>query len=493
MGDDEITIFNTLGREQETFQPADPDHVKMYVCGVTVYDDCHLGHARAYVVFDVVRRYLEERGFTVDYVENFTDVEDKIFDRAQELGIGWKELADRYIDAYIKVMDKLNIKHAQEAREGKKSPRVSDTIPEIIDHIQGLIENDHAYEVEGDVYFAVERFDDYGKLSGQDRDEMESGARVDVDERKQSPMDFALWKSVSEEERKNGVPSWESPWGQGRPGWHIECSVMSQTHLGDTLDIHGGGQDLIFPHHENEIAQSEALTGETFSTYWLHNGFVTIDDEKMSKSEGNFYTIKELIEDHNLDPMTLRYFILTRHYRSPIDFSFDRLEEAEEALGRLEALYRRFGEVLNLEFEEGKIDLTLPELAPLQTRFHESMSRDFNTAEALGYLQDWAGNWNRCLNEVESSRKVSPDMRERIEESREWFRYVLEDVLGITLESGSAADDAVPDRIKEMLEKREQARERGDYQTADELRDQIQQEGYVVEDTPQGTRVVTKS
>jgi cysteinyl-tRNA synthetase len=494
---EQLTVYNTLGREEQSFEPQSGNTVNMYVCGVTVYDDCHVGHGRAYVTFDVIRRFLEHEGFDVNYVENFTDVEDKIIDRAEEEGKSWEQVAEENIEAYTEVMSRLNIRHADETDDPEKSPRVSGCIPEIIEHVEGLIDNGSAYEVEGDVFFDIESFPEYGKLSGQDKDEMQSGSRVDVDERKQSPLDFALWKSVSSEEEQQGAPAWDSPWGRGRPGWHIECSVMAQSRLGDTLDIHGGGQDLIFPHHENEIAQSEGLTGEPFANYWIHNGFVTIDDEKMSKSEGNFYTLKELMDGVEMDgetvafdPMTIRYFILTRHYRSPIDFSFDRLKEAEKSLGRIREGVKRLRRAMNGDDVTDDADGEAPSLDTARSEFLSAMREDFNTADALGQVQTLIRDWNTLLSE--QGEQLTADQKAVAFEHVRFLEEALETILGIPLQTGngdSGEDESVDSDVREMLEERENARENGDYEEADRLRDEIQSRGYRVIDTPQGTEL----
>ncbi|MBQ8699834.1 MAG: cysteine--tRNA ligase, partial [Schwartzia sp.] len=314
----EIKVYNTMTRRKETFSPLEAGKVGIYVCGVTPYNDPHIGNARPFVTWDVIRRFFAKCGYTVRYIQNFTDVDDKIIRTANERGVTWKDVADRYIDAYFRVMDELNVRRAD------VYPRVSETISEIIGMVQGLVEKGFAYELEGDVYYSVEAFKDYGKLSGRNLDDMVAGARVEVDERKRNPMDFALWKAA-----KPGEPYWESPWGKGRPGWHIECSTMSLKYLGKTFDFHGGGSDLIFPHHENEIAQSQAYCGgsDCFARYWVHNGFITIHGDKMSKSENNFFTVAEILEKYPGE--VVRFFILQTHYRSPLEFSDERVRDAQ--------------------------------------------------------------------------------------------------------------------------------------------------------------------
>ncbi|MFB6345537.1 MAG: cysteine--tRNA ligase [bacterium] len=475
---DELRIYNSLGRETQTFQPLTDGKVNMYVCGVTVYDDCHVGHGRVYVTFDVVRRFLEHEGYDVNYVVNFTDLEDKIINRARELGEEITAITERYTQAYFDVMDQLNIRRAD------VHPTVTGHIPEIIEHVQGLIDRDMAYEVEGNVYYDVSEFEDYGKLYGQDPEEMESGSRVDVDERKKSPLDFALWKDSDEDE-----PSWESPWGEGRPGWHIECSVMSRTHLGDTLDIHGGGRDLIFPHHENEIAQTEGLTESPFSRYWMHNGFVTIDDEKMSKSEGNFYTLEEVFGKFN--PEVIRYFYLTRHYRSPLNFSFDRIREAGEAFGALTRFRRRLLEAEGWASGGEKSGPDAPDLDSHRRAFLDSMREDFNTAEALGHVQNWMGEWNEVLNQWERKDALHRSEHEAITQARDWLRISLEDILGLDFDgqSESGAGDGDTEALMDLLVSlRDRAREQENYEMSDEIRDRLQDLGYKLEDSPRGTR-----
>lgn len=484
--ENEIQVFNTLGRELQDFEPRDSTTVNMYVCGVTVYDDCHIGHGRVYVVFDVIRRFLEYEGYTVNYVENFTDVEDKVFNRATEEDKTWDQVAQENIDSYIDVMDDLNIIHADEARNDVNSPRVSGHIQEIIDHVDALVDKGVAYERGGNVFYEVNTFSGYGKLSGQDTDEMMSGSRIEVDERKKSPLDFVLWKDVSPEGEENGIPAWDSPWGRGRPGWHIECSVMaSESFDAETLDIHGGGRDLIFPHHENEIAQSEARTGEPFSKYWIHNGFVTIDEEKMSKSEDNFYTLKELMDEYEFQPMDLRYFILTRHYRNPIDFSFSRLEEAQSARETMESFKSRLKTLL----DESAVNSEGNELAPeLRTQFLNSLRTDFNTAKAIGILHKWISKWNETLSEWELDT-LNSDREASIQSALDWFDTVVNDILGLQVH-GTKTGEGMSQEIQGMLRERDEARANGNYEKADEIRDRIRELGYEIEDTPQGQRVI---
>ncbi len=481
---EDIYVHNTETGKLEKFEPQTEGVVKMYACGVTVYDDCHLGHGRAYVVFDTIRRYLEYRGYEVKFVQNFTDIDDKIIDRAREIDVEFGELVREYTGKYFSVMDSLNIKRAD------LYPSVTGHIEEIIEHVSKLIDKGYAYEVEGDVYFSVDQFEDYGRLSGQDPDEMQEGARVKAEENKKSPLDFALWKNS-----EAGEPGWESPWGRGRPGWHIECSAMSQCHLGESLDIHGGGQDLIFPHHENEIAQSEARTEQPFVRYWIHNGFVTIDEDKMSKSTGNFYTLEELYE--KFDPVALRYFILTRQYRSPIDFSFERLEEAGRALERLQNLYSKLREAEGWLAGGEKSPPETPELAGCREEFMEAMNRDFNTASALGALQKWARSWNSVLTEWEKQNRLHRNQLEQISRARRWLEVAAGEILGLKLKKPAATGGDSPDREQELIEMaielRDDLRDREEYELADRIREQLLKAEIELKDTPRGTRWDYKS
>lgn len=475
-----IEVYNSLGREMQKFKPLNSDEIRMYVCGVTVYDECHVGHGRVYVTFDVVRRFFEYEDYDVKYVVNFTDIDDKIINRANEAGTDPQSLTQQYTDAYFEVMDRLNVKRAD------VHPTVTGHIDEIIDHVEGLLEKNMAYEVDGDVFFDVEKFDDYGKLSGQDPEEMKSGSRVDVDDRKKSPLDFALWKKSADDE-----PSWESPWGLGRPGWHIECSVMSSTHLGETLDIHGGGRDLIFPHHENEIAQSEALTGKKFSRYWMHNGFVTIDDEKMSKSEDNFYTLKEIFDD--FAPRVVRYFYLTRQYRSPLNFSFERLKESAKALNRLEKFLDRLKKAES--WSSGRKNPLgppdIPDTDQEKMTFLEYMRSDFNTAAAIGHLQDWVKSWNPILDEWEKEQFLHKTEHNEITKARNWLQIALREILGIPApdhqSNHSSSDGRIDNFVERFLDVREKARDNGEYELADHIRENLKQLGFRIEDRPQGT------
>ena len=371
-----LTLYNTLDRRKETFEPINPPHVGMYVCGPTVYNLVHIGNARPFVTWDVIRRYLAHVGYKVTYVQNFTDVDDKIINTSNGEGVTWDVIANRYIDSYFEVMDQLGVKHAD------VYPRVSTHIDDIVAMIAKLIENGYAYELDGDVYYSVEKFEHYGELSGRNLEDMMAGARVDVNDKKHNPMDFALWKAA-----KPGEPFWSSPWGEGRPGWHIECSTMSMKYLGETFDFHGGGSDLIFPHHENEIAQSEGCTGcHPFVKYWLHNGFITVNEEKMSKSLGNFFMVIDILEHY--EPETLRFFILSTHYRSPLDFSDERLAEAQRSLSRLKTAQENLQALMAL-MNAGPTEESLKlrrKVLELRNEFMEAMHDDFNTALAISHM-----------------------------------------------------------------------------------------------------------
>ena len=481
-----LRVYNTLSGKKEEFKPLSPPKVGMYACGVTVYDYCHIGHARAAVAFDVIARYLRYAGYEVTYVRNYTDIDDKIIHRSNEQGIGWKELAETFIEAHDTDMGALGVQRAD------VEPRATDYIEEIIGIVRTLEEKGFAYEVEGDVYFSVEKFKGYGKLSKRNTEELQAGARIEVDERKANPLDFALWKRS-----KAGEPAWESPWGQGRPGWHIECSAMSAAILGQPLDIHGGGKDLIFPHHENEIAQSEAAGGKEFVRYWMHNGFVNIDSEKMSKSLGNFFTIREVLERYR--PEVVRFFLLSTHYRSPLDFSDGALTEARVRYERFMNLFSRMsrmkeegramdgGESASLEELTGR---TLPS-------FREAMDDDFNTAAAIGHLFTALPSLNAVLDRADVSRVgVSKVFREGVEG---FFREIGK-VLGFFedgLRSGEAwfshsGDEEARAGAQAMAEERVEARKSKDWARADDLRGRIAELGFEVQDTPQGPVLVPK-
>ncbi len=485
-----MKIFNTLAGTKEPFAPLKQGRVGMYVCGVTVYDLCHVGHARAAVVFDVVYRYLRHSGYEVTYVRNFTDIDDKIIQRAKEEGVSAEEVAERYIAAFYEDMDALGV--LRPTRE----PRATEHVPDMVAHVEKLMERGHAYEVEGDVYFAVESYPPYGKLSRRPLDELAAGARVEVDPRKKSPLDFALWKAS-----KPGEPSWPSPWGPGRPGWHIECTVMGQKYLGPTLDIHGGGRDLVFPHHENEVAQAEGATGEPFVRVWMHNGFVNINQEKMSKSLGNFFTIREVLKQ--VHPEVLRFFLLSHHYRSPLDYSDVAVKEAAAGLDRIYGLLRRIDEALAGRKAPSQVpvsELTNGARAAheavlgLLFQFEDAMNDDFNTAEALGHL-------HRCARQVGSFLHEGFDPNPK---NLAVLRYAaqsiraLGEVLGLLREMpeayfGAAKQGAVeakgldPAAVEAKIDERNQARKDKDWKRADAVRDELAALGVVLEDGPGGT------
>jgi cysteinyl-tRNA synthetase len=459
-----LNMYNTLTNQKEEFSPLEKNRVRMYVCGPTVYDKCHIGHARCYVAFDVIRRYLEYCGHEVTFVENFTDVDDKIIKKSNETGEDPFEIAERNIKDYFKDMDALNVKRAD------IYPRATQHIKDMVAFIERLLEKGYAYTVEGDVYFSVEKATDYGKLSGVNVEQMKAGARVAVDEKKRDPLDFALWKKA-----KEGEPKWESPWGEGRPGWHIECSTMSLKHLGETLDIHGGGQDLIFPHHENEIAQSEAYSGKQFVRYWLHNGFVTIKEEKMSKSLGNIVSVEDLLQEYS--PETLRYFLVASHYRKPIDFDEDALEEARKAVTRLLNTI----DLVKGAVKGGQGDLT-GEPFPIdeyRERFQEAMDDDFNTPAALSVLFELARDTNRRIEEKNIDR-------ESLEKVLDTFRVLAGDVLGLFFEAKT--EEVSQDLLEILIAVREMVREKKLWDISDTIRDRLKGVGIVLEDTPEGTR-----
>jgi len=480
-----LRLYNTLSGEKEPFVPRIAGKVGMYVCGVTVYDFCHIGHARAGIVFDMIYRYLRFSGYDVTYIRNYTDIDDKIINRANQEGTDYRTIADRYIATFDEDMDRLGMLRPT------IEPKATDHIEDIVAIIQRLIENGHAYAVDGDVYFAVETFPTYLKLSGRNLEDMLAGARVDVDERKRNPMDFALWKGS-----KPGEPWWESPWGKGRPGWHIECSAMSMRFLGPSFDIHGGGKDLVFPHHENEIAQSEGANGCQFVKYWLHNGFVNINSEKMSKSLGNFFTIREVLE--LFDPETLRFFILQAHYRSPLDYSDQNLREAQAGLSRIyEALA-----ALDLALEKPAAATAslasaaefAEKVAGLLPRFKEAKDDDFNTAQALGTLFDVVRTLNRLLAEGGgNSSAVRADL-ERLQAAVAEIGAVLglflikpSDWLAAREAEKAQHLEISPEEIDGLLLERAAARKNKDFKRSDEIRDYLLARDIQLLDTPQGT------
>jgi cysteinyl-tRNA synthetase len=475
-----------MTKRKEELVPLREGKIGMYACGVTVYDLCHIGHARSAVVFDCIYRYLQYKGYEVTYVRNFTDVDDKIINRAQEEGVGFEDIAARYIEEFYSDMGALGL------REPTVEPKATEHIAEMIELVQRLLEKGNAYQADGDVYYAVESFPEYGKLSKRSLDEMQAGARVEVDEKKRNPLDFALWKAA-----KPGEPSWASPWGQGRPGWHIECSAMSQKYLGDTLDIHGGGKDLIFPHHENEIAQAEGATGRPFVLFWLHNGFVNIDKEKMSKSLGNILTIKAILKEYH--PEVVRLFLLSRHYRSPIDYSTQGMEEARRNLERFYQTLAGIDEIIVKDEATEPVPegFSPEEMAVFRRaeeftdRFEAAMDDDFNTARAIAALFELAHDLNRLL------QNPSPHAPQILHKGREAFA-VAGEVLGIFQEDPRAILEAERERktgkltlsqkeIEGLIAERDEARRQKAWARADEIRDQLASQGIVLEDTSKGT------
>lgn len=459
-----IKIYNTLTRKKEEFVPLEEGKVKMYVCGPTVYNYIHIGNARPAIVFDTVRRYFEFRGYDIKYISNFTDVDDKLIRAANQLGEDVPTIANRFIQAYFEDVSALGCKKAD------VHPRVMESIDIIIDFIAKLIEKDFAYESEGDVYFRTRKFDGYGKLSHQSIDELRLGARIEVGEKKQDALDFALWKAA-----KEGEISWESPWGFGRPGWHIECSAMAKKFLGDTIDIHAGGQDLTFPHHENEIAQSEALTGKEFARYWMHNGYINIDNEKMSKSLGNFVLVHDIIQKH--DPQVLRFFMLSVHYRNPINYSEELLENTAAALDRIKTSYQNLTHrrEMSSNLNDDK-QVWLDKIASLRDQFIEAMDDDFNTANAVSVLFELSKQANYYLLEKSTSVEVIEAFLKEFE--------ALFTVLGLELKQEELLDE----EIEALIQKRIEARKNRDFQLSDQIRDQLKEMNIILEDTPQGTR-----
>ena len=475
-----IKVYNTLTKQREEFVPIHPGKANIYVCGVTPYNHPHVGNARPFVTWDVIRRFLEHEGYDVTHVQNFTDVDDKIINTANKEGVQWFDICNRYIDSYFEVMDKLNVRRAH------VYPRVSEHINDIIATVQCLIDNGYGYVVDGDVFYSVEKFKYYGQLSGRNLEDMLAGARVDVDDRKRNPMDFALWKSA-----KPGEPAWESPWGPGRPGWHIECSTMSMKYLGESFDFHGGGSDLIFPHHENEIAQSEGCTGiHPFVHYWLHNGFITVNEEKMSKSLGNFFMVIDILEHY--DPETLRFFIVSTHYRSPLDFSDARLTEAQKSLARLRQAQETLGELSEMMSAGPTADsLALRDkVKELREAFMEAMRDDFNTALAISHMFALAKEIN-IYHKAVVDAGIKPDGK-----LVALLNAVLAEmcsIIGVLEKTAApAAEEAGDSKEAELVEMliamRQDARKNKNYALADELRNKLSEIGIVLQDTPQGVK-----
>lgn len=461
-----IKVYNTLNKKKEEFIPLTPGEVKMYVCGPTVYNFFHIGNGRTFIVFDTIRRYFEYRGFKVDFVQNFTDIDDKMIKKANEEGTTVKKIGDTYIKEYYQDADALNIERAT------VNPRATEFIGEIIKFVKGLVDKGYAYEVDGDVYFSTKKFEGYGKLSGQNIEDLQSGARISVDERKKDPMDFAIWKA-----QKPGEPAWNSPWGMGRPGWHIECSCMAKKLLGETIDIHAGGSDLKFPHHENEIAQSEALTGEPFARYWLHSAFVNVNNEKMSKSLNNFFTAREILERYDAD--VIRFLMLSAHYRQQLNFSEDLLESAKASVERI---YNAIGNLENLIDEVSREEMNEEEKAYLESlnkykeKYIEKMDDDFNTADAITAVFDLIKDTNTNIT-IDSSKELAQKALELIRE--------LGAPLGMFQKSTKGN---LEEEIEALIAKRQQARKDRDFALADKIRDELKDRGIVLEDTPQGVR-----
>lgn len=461
-----IKVYNTLNKKKEEFIPLTPGEVKMYVCGPTVYNFFHIGNGRTFIVFDTIRRYFEYRGFKVDFVQNFTDIDDKMIKKANEEGTTVKKIGDTYIKEYYQDADALNIERAT------VNPRATEFIGEIIKFVKGLVDKGYAYEVDGDVYFSTKKFEGYGKLSGQNIEDLQSGARISVDERKKDPMDFAIWKA-----QKPGEPAWNSPWGMGRPGWHIECSCMAKKLLGETIDIHAGGSDLKFPHHENEIAQSEALTGEPFARYWLHSAFVNVNNEKMSKSLNNFFTAREILERYDAD--VIRFLMLSAHYRQQLNFSEDLLESAKASVERI---YNAIGNLENLIDEVSREEMNEEEKAYLESlnkykeKYIEKMDDDFNTSDAITAIFDLIKDTNTNIT-IDSSKELAQKALELIRE--------LGAPLGMFQKSTKGN---LEEEIEALIAKRQQARKDRDFTLADKIRDELKDRGIVLEDTPQGVR-----
>ena len=461
-----MKIYNSMTREKQEFVPITPGEVKMYSCGPTVYDYFHIGNARPFIVFDTMRRYLEYKGYKVTFVQNFTDIDDKMINRANKEGITVRELGERFIAEYFKDADSLGIRRAD------IHPKATENIDAIIDVVKSLEDKGYAYNVNGNVYFRTKKFDDYGKLSHQPLEELEAGARIDISDEKEDPMDFALWKA-----EKPGEPSWDSPWGKGRPGWHIECSAMVNKYLGNTIDIHSGGKDLIFPHHENEIAQSECANGCDFARYWMHNGYINIDNKKMSKSLGNFFTIRDILEKYK--PEVVRFFMLSAHYRSPVNFSDTLMQQAKSAMERvytcIDSVKFSLENSVDRELTESEIELKNA-LVAARKRFTDSMDDDLNTADAISSIFDIVNVANKVLlKEGGNAKSILDETLDTIAE--------LGGVLGLFEKKEEASLDA---EIEALIEKRNQARKNKDFAEADRIRDELKARNIVLKDTPMG-------
>ncbi|GMQ56467.1 cysteine--tRNA ligase [Vallitalea sediminicola] len=463
-----MKIYNTLSNKKETFESIEEGKVRMYVCGPTVYNYIHIGNARPLIVFDTVRKYFEYKNYDVVYVSNFTDIDDKIIKKANEEGVDYSEISRRYMKEFLIDSEGLNVKPAT------IYPKATEEIDGMIKMIEKLIEKEYAYEVNGSVYFATKKFKSYGKLSNKKQEDLEAGARIAVDEEKRNPMDFVLWKP-----KKDGEPAWKSPWGEGRPGWHIECSVMAKKYLGDSIDIHAGGEDLVFPHHENEIAQSEAVNDKQFSKYWMHNRFVNVDNKKMSKSLGNFFTVREIVDEFSYD--VIRFFMLNVHYRSPINFSRELIQAAANGLERIQTsrdnLEYLLKSVQNDNYNEKESVLIKEnELAKYKTKFETAMEDDFNTADAISSIFELVKFANKNTD-TESSERFIEDIIILIDE--------LCGILGIVSKKKEILLD---EEINDLIEKRQQARKDRDFALADEIRDDLKDKDIILEDTREGVR-----
>jgi cysteinyl-tRNA synthetase len=466
LGGKNMRIYNTMSKKKEEFVPITSGEVKMYVCGPTVYNFFHIGNARTFIIFDTVRRYFEYKGYKVKFIQNFTDIDDRMINKANEDGITIKELGDKFISEYYKDADGLNIERAT------VNPRATEYIDDIIEFVQELINKGYAYEIDGDVYYSTQKFQDYGKLSGQNLDELKSGVRINVDERKKDPMDFAIWKG-----KKEGEPSWKSPWGEGRPGWHIECSCMAHDLLGDTIDIHAGGMDLVFPHHENEIAQSEGRTGKTFANYWMHAAYLNVNNKKMSKSLNNFLTARDALK--KFDSEVIRLLMLSAHYRTQLNYSIDLLEASKTSLERLYNSLdnlESLKEASNTEKLNDKEVEYIKKLDSYKQKYIEKMDDDFNTADAISIIFD-------LIKEINVN--VNADF------SKDALQYAIDLIkelgkpLGILQKSTKSS---LEDDIEELIEKRQEARKNKNFKLADEIRDDLKAKGITLLDTPQGVR-----
>ncbi|MCT4593932.1 MAG: cysteine--tRNA ligase [Anaeromicrobium sp.] len=461
-----MKIYNTLTRQKEEFKPLDEKEIKIYACGPTVYNYFHIGNARPFVVFDTLRRYLQYRGHNVKFVQNFTDVDDKIINKAREEGISPKKLSEKYINEYFQDADAIGVKRAD------IHPKVTECMGDIIKFVKSLVEKGYAYVVDGDVYYDTSKFEEYGKLSKQSIEDLEAGARIEVNDVKKNPTDFALWKK----QKTDDEVAWGSPWGKGRPGWHIECSVMSTKYLGETIDIHGGGQDLIFPHHENEVAQSEAHTGKAFSRYWMHNGYITINNEKMSKSKGNFFTVRDILKE--FDGEVIRFFLLSAQYRNPINFSRELMDQSKNGLERLYNARNNLNHLLR-NAQDGNMNddekAVYERLLTYKDKFIENMDDDLNTADAIAAIFELVKYINTNVKN-ESSKEL-------MEKSLELYNE-LTGVLGIVTKE----EEEVDEEVEALIAERQEARKNKDYKRSDEIRDQLTEMGIILEDTPQGPK-----